>query len=359
MATYNLQRLSVLIVEDNEYIRKVLADLLTHLTVGRVTTAKNGAEAAEILKGQIIAGVPSGGLDPDIIISDMIMSPIDGQLLLRWVRNGKDSPNRFAPFIMMSGAADDEHVQQSRRNGGTEFLAKPFSAESVARQLLQAIDRPRQFVLTHDYFGPDRQRRQVASMPGDERRVFLEQDAHIVHSDYNMVRPKEAGEVWFFRLPNVMQEKVSMFGGGGSGELPNKLLMEAELQLRREALEFHQWAQDYLAELSRLCQEALETDGPRKKQFDEINHLAHELRGQGGTFGYPLITNFGKMLYDITKQGRRDDDPAVEIVKAHVDAMREVFRLQIKGDGGDIGRQLLDTLKKAIAKFSNGIEQAV
>ena len=80
----------------------------------------------------------------------------------------------------------------------------------------------------------------------------------------------------------------------------------------------------------------------------EINLLALELRGQGGTFGYPLISTFGKMLYDSTLEGCREDDNAVKIVQAHVDSMRAVIREKISGDGGEIGRELLASLKKAI-----------
>ncbi len=74
------------------------------------------------------------------------------------------------------------------------------------------------------------------------------------------------------------------------------------------------------------------------------------MRGQGGTFGYPLISVFGKMLYDATGGECREDDNAVEIVKAHIDAMRAVLRDKISGDGGKIGRELLVSLKEAIQK---------
>ena len=63
---------------------------------------------------------------------------------------------------------------------------------------------------------------------------------------------------------------------------------------------------------------------------------------------YPLISTFGKMLYDATVEGCREDDNAVEIVKAHIDAMGAVLREKVAGDGGEVGRTLLTSLKKAI-----------
>ena len=96
--------------------------------------------------------------------------------------------------------------------------------------------------------------------------------------------------------------------------------------------------------------------GDRRKQFEEINLLAHELRGQGGTFGYPLVTTFAKMLYDFTGPEGRQEDSAVEIVKAHVDALRVVIREKISGNGGQIGKELLNSLNDAVALKLEQIE---
>ena len=134
----------------------------------------------------------------------------------------------------------------------------------------------------------------------------------------------------------------------GAAEMPLDLLEEAEQQLERASLDFTTWALDYLKKLSDLCIQALKEETSRGKHFQDINLLALELRGQGGTFGYPLISTFGKMLYDSTLEGCREDDNAVGIVKAHIDAMRAVLREKIAGDGGKIGRELLASLQKAI-----------
>jgi len=134
--------------------------------------------------------------------------------------------------------------------------------------------------------------------------------------------------------------------------LPIALLQEAEEKLERSALDFTEWAADYMAKLPKLCDKALEKEVPRTDKFQEINLLAHESRGQGGTFCYSLITIFSKMLFDVTGVGCVQDDKAVEIVKAHIDAMRAEIREKVAGDGGDIGRELLKSLKVAIKRQS-------
>jgi len=349
VADFNLQRFRVLLVEDNGYVCQILKELLYDLSVGQVETASSGVDAIEIMKNASASFGEGGPFD--MIISDMVMSPIDGLLLLKWVREGKESPDRFVPFLMMSGAADDDKVKLARDKGVNEFLAKPFSASSVAEKVLALINRPRQFVATRSYFGPDRQRRRLFLDDEEDRRTLTEKDATVVYSSSKVVRPKTEGEVYLFRLQNRLLEKAGGLSGA-PGVLPNRVLAEADSKLDRSATDFHTWALDYLRSLSRLCVVAAKAPSDkRRKPFEHINLIAHELRGQGGTFGYPLITVVGKMLYEITGLGCSTDDNAIEIVKAHIDTMRVVFRDKVTGDGGEVGRDLLEALKRAIARL--------
>ncbi len=351
MGIYNFDRFNVFLVEDNTYIRRTMEDLLRNIGFGRIISAANGAEAIQHLKSMGDSKKMVGSLALDIIISDLVMTPINGLLLVRWVRTAKESPNRMIPFIMLSGAADHEYVRSARDLGATEFLAKPFSVQSVYKKILEVVDFPRQFVTTQKYFGPDRRRKNYGP-PDDERRATRDDDVVIVYSGSKIAKPKKPSEVWYFRLPNSLKDKAGGLGSSGPGEIPTELIEEAEEQLERAALDFTDWALGYLAKLSDLCTEALMKPGRRDEYFGEINVLAHELRGQGGTFGYPLISIFGKMLYDVTGEGCREDDNAVEIVKAHIDTMRAVLREKIAGDGGSIGRDLLKSLRAAIEKHS-------
>ena len=214
MAEYDLSRFTIYLVEDNGYIRRILEEMLRGFGFGRVMAAKNGAEAVDYFK--TLHGNPQKASSPglDIVVSDLIMSPIDGLLLLRWMRTAKESPDRFVPFIMLSGAADNDYVSQARELGSTEFLAKPFSAQSVYKRILEVIDYPRQFVTTTHYFGPDRRRRNLGSKDS-ERRQTTDDDVTIVYSADKVVKPKEDTDVWYFRLPNRLKEKA---GGAAGGE---------------------------------------------------------------------------------------------------------------------------------------------
>lgn len=348
MAEYDFQRCNVLLVEDNQYVRNTMEDMLRQFRFGRVATAANGEEAIDYLRTM---GTGSGALD--MVFSDLVMTPINGLLLLRWIRAAKDSPNKMIPFLMVSGAADQDYVNSARDLGVTEFVAKPFSVTSVYERILEVIDYPRQFITTRQYFGPDRRRRKEPAPSSGERREKQEKDVIVVYSADKVVKPEAPTDVWYWKLPNGLQAKVAggFSGGGGKGEVPLDLIEQAEKELKRAGLEFTNWALEYLSKLSNLCTEALLEPGRRSAHFAEIHTLALELRGQGGTFGYPLITTVGKMLYDSTNEGCREDDKAVEIAKCHIDSMRAIIREKVGGDGGKIGQQLIKGLKMSIEKI--------
>jgi CheY-like chemotaxis protein len=171
MAKYDLERFSILIVEDNLFIRALIANSLKTMGVGRLFTCEDGGEAIEFLKLVKTDPMKAGTMSIDIIVSDWQMSPVDGMMLLRWVRRHKDSTDRFIPFIMITAFSEAERVAEARDLGVTEFLSKPFSIESVWKKILAVIDRPRQFVHTATYFGPDRRRQDLGHEDGERRTL--------------------------------------------------------------------------------------------------------------------------------------------------------------------------------------------
>jgi len=181
MADYNFERFSVLLAEDNSYLRSLLTQALKAIGVGNIRVAEHGGEAIDILRMMAVDPTKAGLMSVDVILSNWEMSPVDGMMLLRWVRRHKESPNRFIPFIMVTGYADRDKVAEARNMGVTEILAKPFSVVSLMQRFMQVIDRPRQFVHTPDYFGPDRRRQQMNAPDNKERRVMKEKDIEIVY----------------------------------------------------------------------------------------------------------------------------------------------------------------------------------
>jgi CheY-like chemotaxis protein len=152
--------LKILLVDDNHYMRVLLAEILRAIGVVRIYEANDGAEGLQMMREHPV----------DLVMTDLSMQPLDGIDFVRLLRNSPDSPNQMAPVIMITGHSTFARVNEARDAGVSEFLAKPLTARGVIERLHQAIENPRSFVRTDDYFGPDRRRRNDPAYNGQRRR---------------------------------------------------------------------------------------------------------------------------------------------------------------------------------------------
>ena len=141
---YNIEQLHFLVVDDNKHMSMLVKNLLHALGSRQVAEANDAA--------------------------DYHMQPLDGLDFVRLVRTGSDSPNPFVPIIMLSGHTEMKKIMEARDAGAHEYLAKPISARSLYARINSIISRPREFIKTKTFFGPDRRRRAV-SFNGSDRRV--------------------------------------------------------------------------------------------------------------------------------------------------------------------------------------------
>lgn len=154
--SYQMHRITVLVVEDNQPMLDITKSMLMAFGVGTVVTAKEGGEGYEKFCKT----------NPDIVIADWMMKPVDGISLARRIRSDPKSPNPFTPVILMTGFTEKKRVFQARDAGVTEFLVKPFGARDLYKRIAQLVERPRQFVRSGDFFGPDRRRRRDTTHQG-------------------------------------------------------------------------------------------------------------------------------------------------------------------------------------------------
>ena len=154
------ENLKALIVEDNGHMRSLLRALLNSAGIKDVVEAAHGQAGLDALREH----------KSDLILTDMVMKPMDGLELTRHIRNDERSPNPFVPIIMISGHTEKYRVEAAREAGVTEFLAKPITAQNLFARIAEIVERPRAFVRCDNYFGPDRRRHQNADYPGPWRR---------------------------------------------------------------------------------------------------------------------------------------------------------------------------------------------
>lgn len=91
-----------------------------------------------------------------------------------------------------------------------------------------------------------------------------------------------------------------------------------------------------------------------KEERDEalrvVRKVAHEMRSEAGTLGYPLITRIGASLCDYIDGAGDLDAVQLKAIAIHADAMRVVITDNMAGDGGDEAKQLLAGIENLVSK---------
>ncbi len=82
----------------------------------------------------------------------------------------------------------------------------------------------------------------------------------------------------------------------------------------------------------------------------DIYSVCHNIKGQGGSFGYDWITHVGKSLCDYIHDAGSASERKLKVIEAHLTAIKFILDRDIQGDGGQVGNQLqakLQSLTKA------------
>jgi CheY-like chemotaxis protein len=155
-----LAELRILVVDDNAQMRTIMGAVLNAAGILDLHFAADGKRGLEKLKT----------ISFDCIYTDFEMPNMNGLEFVETIRRA-NTAHRFTPIIMLTGYSDYAHLSLARDKGVTEFLRKPVTARDILMRLEAVILRPRPFVTSEDYFGPDRRRTRPTAYFGPKRRA--------------------------------------------------------------------------------------------------------------------------------------------------------------------------------------------
>jgi two-component system chemotaxis response regulator CheY len=153
-----IERLGILVVDENQYMRKLTRMMLVNIGAKTIYEAADGLAALDIIRTA----------NPDVVLLDWDLPVLSGPQIMHIVR----SPGVFAkpniPAIMLSPRADRARVHEAMQLGIHEFLLKPTSPKALRDRLLSIVVKPRAMMQIGKFYVPAPRRPIAAS---ESRRV--------------------------------------------------------------------------------------------------------------------------------------------------------------------------------------------
>ena len=115
---------TVLVIDDEEPVRQVAAEILKHLGYS-VLTAPSGNEGIETVKN---------GACPDVVLLDLIMPGLNGSQTLVKLRELEPD----LPVLISTGYADRAAADELTSEGANGFVNKPYHIETLSKELEKA-----------------------------------------------------------------------------------------------------------------------------------------------------------------------------------------------------------------------------
>jgi two-component system chemotaxis response regulator CheY len=128
----DFSKLTILVVDDQEYIRKLVCQLIRRLGCETILEASDGAEALSLLARGT----------PDMILCDIKMQPVDGLEFLRKVRaaeSGVRDPQ--VPIVFLTSDSDRGTVVAAMKSEVDGYLVKPVSPADLKAKIVAVLGK--------------------------------------------------------------------------------------------------------------------------------------------------------------------------------------------------------------------------
>jgi len=136
--------------------------------------------------------------------------------------------------------------------------------------------------------------------------------------------------------------------GGGFGGIDAGAIAKAEEALKAMSAQFGQWLQDEIVKLDQ-AQAAIRASGYDASTAEALYYRAHDLKGLGTTYQYPLVTRLAGSLCKLLDEPAKRMAAPLVLLDAHIDAIKAVVRDEIRTDDHPVGKILAETLESRVA----------
>lgn len=135
--------------------------------------------------------------------------------------------------------------------------------------------------------------------------------------------------------------------GGRFGAIDPSAIAKAEAALKSLSGNFSQWLADEVVKLD-AARQTVRAQGVSPETMEALYLRAHDLKGLGTTYEFPLITRIGASLCRLIDDKDKRLTVSMPLVDAHIDAIKAAVRDDIKTDDHPVGKVLIEELERRV-----------
>ena len=148
--------------------------------------------------------------------------------------------------------------------------------------------------------------------------------------------------------PVIQPPSLRLKVGGRFGAIDPSAIAKAEAALKSLSGNFAQWLSEEVIKLD-AARQLVHDDGVTAESMETLYLRAHDLKGLGTTYEFPLITRIGASLCRLIDDKDKRLTVPLPLVDAHIDAIKAAVRDSIKTDDHPVGRILIEELERKVA----------
>lgn len=334
-----LANISVLIVDEDALIPSITRNVLESFGFRKIFHVKTAESALESLSNKKI----------DLIISEWPMCPENDVNIVQYIRN-QNTPYRRIPIILLTGKGDVKTIRKARDGGMTEFLVKPFRVDTLCDRIVSVVEKPRKFVVSGRYTGPDRRRRAL-KIGSDRRGKIPEEDKTVTRKGNLEIVEYKGNKVIVADEDYSIKEK--MVGNFALSDIFTEDAIKAAEDIIDES------SDSFMEDVSGLLQElethydAVYADFTDMESLENACWCALSIKAKAGIFGFNLASRIAKLLHDYTEEMTSIAPSNVTVMREHIDTLKVIFhqKLKVDVDNDEMSKTLLDYLQKLAIRY--------
>jgi len=150
--------------------------------------------------------------------------------------------------------------------------------------------------------------------------------------------------------PNALRDRL----GSRLGRIDPEAIARAEAALKGLSSQFGQWLEDEVGKLE-AARTSIRVKGLSRPAMDQLYTHAHDLKGLGSTYEFPIITQIAGSLCRLLGEAETRLQAPLNLVDAHIDAIRASVRGNIKTTEDPVGRSLVEALERQVDQQVKGL----